>query len=271
MTSDPAAPHRSSADPQHLGAVDQEGAGGDSAPAATRRERLRASTLADIKTIARRHVTTTGAANLSLRAIARDHGMSAPALYRYYDSRDALITDLLVDCFTSLAEALEAARDAHPEDDLASRFAAAAFAYRDWSLAHPAEFTLVFGAPVPGYEVPDDGPMHPAGARFGQVFLELIILAWMREPFPILGPEELDPDLVASLRQSCSDYEIPDEVPIGLLTLWLQGWGFLHGLISLEVFGHLAWVVPDGAGVFSAQVRTMLDHLSLPHPAWLPR
>ena len=237
----------------------------------TRRERLRASTLTDIKDVARQHVTTVGASNLSLRAIARDLGMSAPALYRYYDSRDALLNDLLLDCFTSLAEALEAARDAQPEGDTAGRLAAASLAYRAWSLAHPAEFTLVFGAPVPGYEAPVDGPISEAGARFGRVFLELIILAWFERGFPVDAPEDLDPGLAAALQQAMQKYDLPPEVPPGVLTLWLQGWGHLHGLISLEVFGHLAWVVPVGAGVFHAQVRTILDRLSLPHPTWLPR
>jgi AcrR family transcriptional regulator len=216
-------------------------------------------------------VTTYGAANLSLRAIARDLGMSAPALYRYYDSRDALLNDLLVDCFTSLAATIEAARDAQPEGDLAGRLAAAALAYREWGLDHPAEFTLVFGAPVPGYEAPKDGPADEAGSRFGRVFLELIILAWFERRFPIDAPDQLDPGLAAALTSSMGEYGLPDEVPLGVLSLWLQGWGSLHGLISLEVFGHLAWVVPIGAGVFHAQVRTVLDRLDLPHPQWLPR
>lgn len=237
----------------------------------TRRERLRASTLSDIKEIARRHVTTYGAANLSLRAIARDLGMSAPALYRYYDSRDALLNDLLLDCFTSLAEALETARDGQPEGDTAGRLVAACLAYREWSLAHPAEFTLVFGAPVPGYEAPVDGPISEAGARFGQVFLELIILAWFERRFPVDGPEDLDPGLAAALEEAMAKYGLPPEVPPGVLSLWLQGWGHLHGLISLEVFGHLTWVVPGGAGIFHAQIRTMLDRVDLPQPEWLPR
>lgn len=241
------------------------------ADAPTRRERLRASTLTEIKDVARRHVTEFSAANLSLRAIARDLGMSAPALYRYYDSRDALLTDLLVDCFTSLAESLEAARDAQPEGDIASRLAAAALAWRDWGLSHPAEFTLVFGAPVPGYEAPVDGPTHEAGIRFGQVFLELIVLAWFERRFPVEDVDALDPALVAALQQAFCDLPLPPEVPLGVHVLWLQGWGHLHGLISLEVFGHLAWVVPDGAGVFHAEIRTILDRMDLPHPAWLPR
>ena len=244
----------------------------EAAPAApTRRERLRASTLGDIKDVARRHVTSTGAANLSLRAIARDLGMSAPALYRYYDSRDALLNDLLLDCFTSLAETLEAARDAQPEGDVSARITAAAMAYRDWSLSHPAEFTLVFGEPVPGYEAPKEGPTDEAGARFGRVFLELIILAWYDHRFSVDAPEDLDPTMAATLEAKSAEYELPSDVPIGVLVVWLQGWGMLHGTIALEVFGHLAWVLPDGSGLFHAQLREMLDRLGLPRPEWLPR
>jgi len=240
-------------------------------PPPSRRERQRAATLGDIKEVARRHVTTTGAAALSLRAIARDLGMTAPALYRYYDSRDALLTDLLVDCFVSLAEALEAARDAQPEDDLAARLTASCLAYRDWSLAHPAEFTLVFGAPVPGYAAPEGGPTSEPAGRFGKVFLALIVRAWLERGFPLDEPDRLEPGLVAALEAAREEFGLPPEVPVGLLALWLQGWGELHGLISLEVFGHLSWVVPDGAGVFHAQVRAVLDRLGLPHPQLLPR
>ena len=237
----------------------------------SRRERLRASTVSDIKEVARRHVTATGAAALSLRAIARDLGMSAPALYRYYDSRDALLTDLLVDCFVSLAETLETARDAHPEDDVAGRLTGAALAYRTWSLAHPAEFTLVFGAPVPGYAAPEGGPTAEAAWRFGHVFLELVVQAWHERRFRVDAPQQLDPALVAALEGAREGFGLPAEVPVGVLALWLQGWGQLHGLISLEVFGHLAWIVPEGTGVFVAQVRTLLDLMDLPHPPWLPR
>ena len=244
---------------------------GDVAAPLTRRQRLRASTLADIQDTARRHITELGAANLSLRALARDLGMSAPALYRYYDSRDALLTDLLVDCFLSLADSLESARDAQPEGDLGARLAAAALAYRDWALAHPAEFTLVFGAPVPGYAAPEDGPTNDAGARFGQVFLELILTAWFERQFPVDDEASLEPSLVAALEQCRTDYALPPEVPLGVLALWLQGWGRLHGLISLEVFGHLSWVLPDGTGLFRAEVRTMLDRLAVEQPSWLAR
>jgi AcrR family transcriptional regulator len=246
-------------------------AGDPSVVPLTRRERLRAATLTEIKDVARRHVTEGGAANLSLRAISRDLGMSAPALYRYYDSRDALLSDLLVDCFTSLAEALEAARDDQPADDTAGRLAAAALAYRDWSLTHPAEFTLVFGAPVPGYTAPEDGPTQEAGERFGMVFLELIVLTWMERRFAVDEPGDLEPGLVAALGSCTTSYGLPSEVPLGVLALWLQGWGHLHGLISLEVFGHLGHVVPDGGGLFRAEVRAILDRMDLPPPTWLPR
>ncbi len=92
----------------------------------TRRERVRAATIDEIKEIARRHIAEKGAAALSLRAIAREMGMTSPALYRYFASRDDLVTALIVDAYNSLADALEAARDACEEADHAGRLAAIA-------------------------------------------------------------------------------------------------------------------------------------------------
>src|SRR5215211_2916846 len=105
----------------------------------TRRERLRDAAYAEIKSIARRQMAEQGAAALSLRAIAAAMGVTPPALYRYYKSRDELVTALIVDAYNDMADALEAAAAAHPAADYAGRFLAVALAYRAWAIAHPAD------------------------------------------------------------------------------------------------------------------------------------
>lgn len=110
----------------------------------------------EIKAVARRHLETDGA-NLSLRAVARDMGMVSSALYRYFASRDDLLTALIMDGYNALGESVEAADAAVTDrDDLRARWLAATRAVRGWSLANPAEYALLYGSPVPGYKAPQD-------------------------------------------------------------------------------------------------------------------
>jgi AcrR family transcriptional regulator len=141
--------------------------------ATTRRERIRAATIIEIKEIARRHMSEKGAAALSLRAIAREMGMTSPALYRYFDSRDDLVTALIMDAYNDFADALEAARDTCAADDHVGRLAAIAHAYRNWALASPQEYALIFGTPIPAYEAPPD-VTGPVAARSMMVFLDIL-------------------------------------------------------------------------------------------------
>src|SRR5262245_45041432 len=119
-----------------------------------RAERLREAAIAEIKAIARQQMAEQGQAALSLGAIARAMGMTTPALYRYFESRDALITALIIDAYEALAIALEQADSATRSDDYATRFRAMARAYRDWAVAHPHEYALIYGTPIPGYHAP---------------------------------------------------------------------------------------------------------------------
>ena len=128
----------------------------------TARERARAEITGEILKAGRRHLATDGAAGLSLRAIARDLGMASSAVYRYVASRDDLLTRLIIDAYDALGAAAEAAdRAAGPA--LAGRWAAICGAVRDWALANPNEYALIYGSPVPGYVAPAEtvGPGQP--------------------------------------------------------------------------------------------------------------
>src|SRR5262249_49131651 len=116
-----------------------------------RRQRQRLATIEEIKQIARQHMRDQGAAAVSLRSIAKYLAVTHPALYRYFDRRDDLITALILDAYHALAEALATARDTAPADDSAARLLAACLEYRDWALAHPVDYALIFGNPIPGY------------------------------------------------------------------------------------------------------------------------
>ena len=230
-------------------------------PAPTdRRQRQREATMAEIRDVARRQLAVTGAAALSLRAVAREMGLTAPALYRYYDDRDAILTALIVDGYTSLCDELEAARDAAP--DTGARIAGMSLAYRRWAVQHPHEYALVFGAPVPGYAAPEDGPTHEAGMRFGAIFLEVFAQVHATTHFPAPPADHRTPGLDAALA---AWKDGPAPLPSGAMQVFLGCWARLHGMISLEVFGHLQWVaLPQPEDLFRAHVATMMEELGLP-------
>jgi AcrR family transcriptional regulator len=119
------------------------------------RARARAQTTEEIKTIARRHLATDGA-NLSLRAVARDLGVVSSAIYRYFASRDELLTALILDAYNSLGTAVEAADKGEDASEWTARWMAVCHAVRDWAIAAPHEYALIYGSPVPGYRAPQD-------------------------------------------------------------------------------------------------------------------
>src|SRR5262245_85809 len=119
----------------------------------TRREKQYAATSAEIKDTARRLMAEHGTAGVSIRAIARAMGLSAPSLYHYFPNRDELITALISDAFNALADELEQVRD-RTAGTAAERLMAVVLAYRSWALAHPLDFQLIYGNPIPGYVAP---------------------------------------------------------------------------------------------------------------------
>src|ERR1043166_4451027 len=121
----------------------------------TARERVRAELIREITEVARAQPATGGAAGLSLRAVARELGMVSSAVYRYFPSRDDLLTALIIDGYNAIGAAVERADGACRRDDPHGRGLAACRAVRDWALAHPHEYSLVYGSPVPGYRAPE--------------------------------------------------------------------------------------------------------------------
>jgi AcrR family transcriptional regulator len=223
----------------------------------TARERVRAELIREITEIARRQLATDGAAGLSLRAVAREMGMVSSAIYRYFPSRDDLLTTLIIDGYNAVGTAVEKADAAWPAEDYAGRWLAACRAVRDWALAHPHEYALVYGSPVPGYQAPERtiGPASRAAAVFGKIIGDAYRArasgapgaatehASGAAPGPPV-PESFVPD-AARLRDAILA-GVPDEVAAGALIAWSG----LFGLVSFELFGQFENVVTDRAAFF---------------------
>jgi AcrR family transcriptional regulator len=238
-----------------------------------RRERIRSATVAEIKSLARRLLVSGGPPAISLRAIARDMGMTAPAIYRYFPSLDALVRDLCEDLFDELREWTEAARDACPSDEPLPRLAEMARAFRRWSVAHPAEFGLMFGNPVPGvtsFEADCMGPDH-AGARFGAPFLQAFAEVWQRAQFGEAGEPNIrhfPTPPVELIEEKLGRYIAPHEVshgsglPVEVVYAYLSGWTRLYGLVAMEVFGHLGWAVTEVEPLFELELAAFVAQMS---------
>lgn len=199
----------------------------------------RAEMEARILQLGREHLARHGAAALSLRAIARDLGVASSAVYRYVDSRDALLTLLLVDAYTSLADAVDDALtqsvDADGPGDL---IATIALAMRDWAFAHPAQWGLVYGAPVPGYAAPAERTTAP-GTRVMRRLLEVIAAdpaaetAASSTQSSAVRPAEYETFLAASVE------ELGVEATPAQAAEAVRAWSAIVGTISMELHGQL--------------------------------
>jgi AcrR family transcriptional regulator len=191
------------------------------------RARVRAEMTEEIKAVARRHLATDGA-NLSLRAVARDMGMVSSAVYRYFPSRDDLLTALIIDAYDALGETVEAAEAAVERADLRGRWFAACSGARGWALAHPAEYALVYGSPVPGYAAPQD-TIAPA-QRPPLVLMRILADGVRSGALPPDPGEGLPPNLLPQLAR-IAEYAAPD-LPMGTLSLGMTAWIQLFGVLS---------------------------------------
>jgi AcrR family transcriptional regulator len=222
----------------------------------SRRERLRAETDAEIKQAALAQVAGQGASALSIRGVARAIGMSPAGLYRYYDSLEALLTALVADAYGELADAVSSAVDA--PGTAGDRLRGALHAYRDWALAEPQRFLLIFGTPVPGYTAPPDGPTEVANRRLGAAFFRLAAQAHSEGSLTI-PPADRPPtpgELTAAARLSA-------DLPAPAVPALLGAYAHLHGLVALEVLGQLDWVYPDADAdtFFATEVDRIVDRL----------
>jgi len=233
-------------------------AASESLPRAVRR-RAREEITREIVDVARHHLATDGASGLSLRAVARELGMVSSAVYRYVASRDELLTLLIIDGYDALGAAAEDAERQVPRGDLGGRWLAVCHGVRDWAVAHPHEYALLYGSPVPGYVAPGTtiGPATRVTALLTQVLADTVT-----EGVLTAGPDGSTADggspdgsgAGSGVPSGVEDWRaamgpvrssVPPLVPDELLFAGLLAWTHLFGAVSFELFGHRHQVIEE--------------------------
>ncbi len=198
---------------------------------------------------------------MSLRAVAREMGMSSSAIYRYFPSRDALLTQLIIDAYNAIGEAAESARDATSRSQPPTQLRAVWRAIRDWALDHPHEYALIYGSPVPGYQAPED-TIAPA-SRVPWTLLGILADAKAAPSQPRAGLRRTAKALGPLRAQIPSEAAVTDPVLLAALTTWSG----LFGAISFEIFGQLQNVIDSDPSAreayFDAQIDLMLTLLGM--------
>jgi AcrR family transcriptional regulator len=240
-----------------------------SAEAPSRRDRLRAATKDEIIQTARRLLLRDGPGSVTLRAIAREMGMTAPGLYRYFGSHEELIRHVIADIFTELgtgiSRALEEVPDCEePKVKLTHALVAACQQFRRWSLSHKDEFALIFGAPLPGIDDNRNDIADECALQLGGIFFALFLELWEKARFAVLDPEQIDP----GLREQLITYgqALGRDVPAGAMLTFLRCWVLLYGSVSMEVFGHLGFALIDPAPMFEITISEMAKLVGLRYP-----
>jgi AcrR family transcriptional regulator len=214
----------------------------------TMRERYRAQVRDEVKQAALRQLAESGPAGLSISAIGKQLGVSGPALYRYFASRDELLTELVIDAYHDLAHALtDAARHApglHPR----ARLEDIARAYRSWALAQPHRYRLLFGPPLPGYNAHAQRLVEAAQASMN------VLLGVLRELGDRTGNPPAEP-LASQLLALARTYGPGVDAAIALRAIII--WSRLHGLVSLEIAGNFASMDIDPGHLFEAELVTL--------------
>lgn len=229
-------------------------------PHRTARRRARAEITRAITDEARRQLALVGTQGLSLRAVARELGMVSSALYRYFPSRDELLTALIVDAYNGLGAAAEAAGEAG--DTARGRWVATCHAVRDWARAHPHEYTLIYGSPIPGYHAPRD--TVPPAARVPRTLVRVLETGLDRDEITV--PEDDVPDpLHSQLDTITAALGSPEgtALPKPLLTRGLVAWTQLFGMVGFELTGQFANSLDPATPFFTHTVERMADFVGL--------
>ena len=231
---------------------------------ATARERARVSLTADIKEEARRQLAAVGAGALSLRAVARELGMASSALYRYFPSKDDLLTALIIDAYNAVGEVAEAAVHAAGAVSPRACWVAACHAIRGWALAHPHEYALIYGSPVPGYRAPEAtiGPASRVPLALISVLGDVPAGAAGAAGAAGLAAGDAGAEVLAgqaaAVTATLGDFVRPEVLLRGVLA-----WAQLFGMISFELFGQFARTFEPADELFTYAVIQMAQLVGL--------
>jgi AcrR family transcriptional regulator len=216
------------------------------------RDRRRAETVAEIKQAALRQLVEAGPGGFSLRGVARAVGMTVQSLYHYFANRDALLTALVVDAHHSSADAAQAAVDASRGRPPHERRLAACQAFREWALANRPAFLLLYGTPVPGFTPLPESDVGQAAWRLGRAFAEVVFDGWTPAQLAAVpvGAGLADADLGEMAHGKTA-------LPVGAAELFIELRARMHGLVTLELLGHLHPFNEHGAAFFGAAINRM--------------
>ena len=235
--------------------------------AGSRRDRVRAATTGEIKETARRILVANGPEEVSLRAIAREMGMTAPALYRYFGSREDLIRHVVGDIFSEIADDIRAAAmeaGQASDGDVTAKLIAACRQFRRWALTHREEFGLLFGTPLPALEALHKDRIDDCAMEFADSWITLFLDLWQRHPFPVPSDDQIDPGLLAQLKRYVAGAGA--DLPAGAALTFLRCWVHLYGMVALEVFEHLHFALDDAAPMFEITLSELADLVGLEYP-----
>jgi len=208
-----------------------------------------------IKETAWKQIAETGAAALSLRSIARELGITAPAIYNYYSDRDALVTALIVDAYTSLGESQQAAIDVLPETDQKKRLHDLGIAYRDWAIKYPQRYLLIFGTPIPNYVAPVNVTM-PAAACAIVPLRNTLQALYSNGQLKSDRQVAMTPQL-KSMLTVWKDFE-GGVANVDVFYLTAVFWSRVHGLVMLEIGNHVPPPISDPGELFRREIDNML-------------
>lgn len=216
----------------------------------SRRDRVRQQTIEEARRIAVQQLAEVGAGGISLNAIAREMGMTGPALYRYIPSRDALLTDIVLDAYRDLGDALWADIEATAGRDPETRLRSQCQVLREWALSNPNRYMLLFGTPVPGFHAPVEQTQPAAQRALEAPIVQLLEVAPERWE-PSTDPFEIE-------LESWARGAGISPMPGALLKQALARWTRLHGVLSLEIEGHFGMGLPDPALLYESEVDELV-------------
>lgn len=234
------------------------------ADASSRRTRLRQATLDEIHEAVRALLVEQGQSAVTINAVARHVGMSGPALYHYYASRDDLVAAVTADFLRELTVAMGQARDARTSASAGERILAVCRAMRVWAVAHPAEFGWIFASPIRSSDRARHSPRHQGGQRFEEVLLELTVELWQTRPFPVTPLAELPGPLRQQLTaySTSIDRRLPPEAAHVFLSCWIR----LYGVLCMEVLHQIDFAYTDMEPVFEECLRDLTRTLGVGPP-----
>jgi AcrR family transcriptional regulator len=229
----------------------------------TRRERQRAATVEEIKVVARGLMRERGTFDVRFTDIAKEMGMTPPALYRYFADRDALLTELIAEAYRELGREVAQAREQRDPDDIWGRWIAVGTAYRNWARREPEQFALILGMPVPGYVAPEDGPTTDAAkdamAQLSLLFIHAAELGVLQAPLV----RDVSEEMVACAADKHP--ELGGLVPPESFQAMIQAWATLHGITCLDAYGQFDWMGDEAReALFVSTLRTAAVAAGIP-------